>query len=64
MKQRYRPMGGFKTFPTAARFCRLFDEIRGFFRLQSHRNECLSLHQRRGLHRDRFARLMGMMAAA
>jgi putative transposase len=37
MKQRYRPMGGFKTFPTAVRFCRLFDEIRGFFRPQSHR---------------------------
>jgi putative transposase len=64
IKQRYRPMGGFKTFPTAARFCRLFDEIRGFFRPQSHRNECLSLRQRRCLHRDRFAQLMGMMAAA
>lgn len=64
LKQRYRPMGGFKIFPTAARFCRLFDEIRGFFRPQSHRNECLSLHQRRCLHQDRFAQLMGMMAAA
>jgi putative transposase len=64
LKQRYRPMGGFKTFLTAARFCRLFDEIRGFFRPQSHRNERPSLHQRRSLHRDRFAQLMGMMAAA
>jgi putative transposase len=64
MKPRYRPMGGFKTSPAAARCCRLFDEIRGCFRPQSHRNECLALHQRRGLHRDRFAQLMGMMAAA
>jgi putative transposase len=64
LKQRYRPMGGFKTFLTAARFCRVLDEIRGLFRPQSHRNQCLSLHQRRCLHRDRFAQLMGMMAAA
>jgi putative transposase len=64
IKQRYRPMGGFKAFPTAARFCRLFDEIRALFRPQSHRNQCLSLRQRRCLHRDRFAQLMGMMAAA
>lgn len=28
IKQRYRPMSGLKTFATAARFCRLFDEIR------------------------------------
>jgi putative transposase len=43
IQQRYRPMGGFKSFPTAARFCRLFDEIRAVFRPQSHRNQCLSL---------------------
>jgi putative transposase len=35
LKQRYWPMGGFKTFPTAARFCRLFDEIRSFFHIPS-----------------------------
>ena len=64
IKLRYRAMGGFKAFPTAARFCRLFDELRSFFRPQSYRNECLSLHQRRCLYRDRFAQLMGMMAAA
>jgi putative transposase len=64
LKQRYRSMGGFKTFPTAARFCRLFDEIRGFFRPQSHRNQSLSLKQRRAVHQERFAQLMSLMAAA
>jgi hypothetical protein len=49
---------------TAARFCRLFDEIRGFFRPQSRHNQHLSLTQRRRIHRDRFAQLMGMMVAA
>jgi putative transposase len=64
MKQRSRSMGGLKTFPTAVRCRRLFDEIRGVFRPQSHRHECLALHQRRCLHRDRLAQLMDMMAAA
>jgi putative transposase len=64
VKQRYRSTGGFKTFGTAARFCRLFDEIRALFRPQSHHNQRLSLTQRRRIHRDRFAQLMGMMAAA
>lgn len=64
IKQRARPMYGFKTFVTAARFCRVFDEIRAFCRPQSHHNQCLSLHQHRRLHRDRFAQLMEIMAAA
>jgi putative transposase len=64
IKQRYRPMCGFKTFATAARFCRVFDEIRGFLRPQSHRNQSLTLEQRRRIHQDRFSQLMEMMAAA
>jgi putative transposase len=63
IKQRYRPMCGPNTFTTAVCFCRLFDEIRALFRPQSHHNQCLSLHQRRCIHRDRFAQVMGMMAA-
>ena len=62
IKQRYRPMGGFTHGTTAARFCRLFDEVRAFLRPQSHRNQSLSLKQRRAIHRDRFAQLMGLMA--
>jgi putative transposase len=47
IKQRYRPMGGFKHGRTAARFCRVFDEVRDFLRPQSRRNQPLSLAQRR-----------------
>jgi putative transposase len=64
IKQRSRPMYGFNTFVTVARFCRLFDEIRAFCRPQPHHNQCLSLHQRRRLYRDRVAQLMEIMAAA
>jgi putative transposase len=64
IKQRYRPTGGLKTFATASRFCRLFDEIRAFLRPQLRRNQPLSLAQRRDIHRVRFANLMGMIAAA
>jgi putative transposase len=60
--QRYRPMGGFKHGTTAARFCGLFDEVRAFLRPQSHRNQSLSLQERRAIHQDRFAQLMGLTA--
>jgi putative transposase len=62
IKQRYRPMGGFKRATTAARFCRLFDEVRTFLRPQAHRNQSLSLAQRRAIHQERCAQLMGLMA--
>jgi putative transposase len=64
IKQRYRPTGGLKTFATAARFCCVFDEIRMFFRPQSRRNQPLTLAQRRCIHQERFAQVMGIMAAA
>jgi putative transposase len=64
IKQRYRPMGGFKRDTTAARFGRLFDEVRAFLRPQSHRNQSLSLTQRRAMHQERFAHLMSLMATA
>jgi putative transposase len=64
IKQRYRPTCGLKTFATASRFCRLFDEIRAFLRPQSHRNQFLTLEQRRRIHREQFARVIAMIAAA
>jgi putative transposase len=64
IKQRYRPTGGFNTFDAATRFCRVFDEVRAFLRPQSHRNHPLTLAQRRCLHQERFAHLMGIIAAA
>jgi transposase-like protein len=62
IKQRYQVTGGLKTIGTAARFCRLFDEIRAFLRPQSHRNQSLTLAQRRDIHQERCAHLMGIMA--
>jgi putative transposase len=64
IKQRYRPTCGLKTFATAARFCRLFDEVRAFLRPQTRRNQRLSLAQRRAISRTRFRQLLGIMAAA
>jgi putative transposase len=64
VKPRYRVTGGLKTFATAARFCRLFDEIRTFLRPQLRHNQQLSLAQRRDSHQVRFAHLMGLLAAA
>jgi putative transposase len=64
IKQRYRPTGGLKTLATAACFCRLFDELRAFLRPWSYRNQPLTLAQRRGIHRERWAQLMGIMTAA
>lgn len=52
IKQRYRPMYGRKTCDNAARFCRLFDEIRALLRPLSRRNQSLSLLQRRDIHRE------------
>jgi hypothetical protein len=56
--------GGLNTFGTAARCCRLFDEIRAFSRPQAHRHPSLTLAQRRDIHRERWAHLMGIMGAA
>jgi putative transposase len=64
IKQRYRPMGGFKHGTTAARFCLVFDEVRAFLRPQSHRNQPLSLAQRRSIHQAGFAQLLELLATA
>jgi putative transposase len=64
VKQRYRSMCGCKTFATAARFGRLFDEIRVFLRPQPRRNQGLSLKQRPAIRQARFTHLLAMMAAA
>jgi putative transposase len=54
VKQRYRPTCGLKTLAAAARFCHVFDEIRAFLRPRSHRNEPLTLEQRRRSPHERF----------
>jgi putative transposase len=57
-------MCGFKHSNTAARFCRVYDEVRSFLRPQKRHNQRLALTQRRRIHQERVAQLMGLMAAA
>lgn len=49
IKQRTHSMCGFKSFASAARCCRVYDELRHFFRVRSQRNESVSLAWQRTL---------------
>ena len=55
IKQRYYPMLGFKSFPSAQRFCRSFDELRNYFRSRRSPNEFVSSAQRRHQFISKFA---------
>jgi len=43
IKQRYYPMGGFGSFPSASRFCQAYDEQRDYFRYRTKPKERVSL---------------------
>ncbi len=64
IKQRTRPMGSFKRFVSAARFCRVYDEVRSFFRVRSQRNEPVSVPWQRIQHLSRMRPLMATLALA
>jgi transposase-like protein len=64
IKQRIRPMGGFKSVASASRFCRAHDKVRNFLRPHSRRNEVISLAQRRLLYTVRTRVLLTSLAAA
>ena len=64
IKQRTRPMGGFKSVESAKHFCRVHDEVRNFLRPRSQRNERVSLAQRRILYTARTRVLLTALAAA
>ncbi len=64
IKGRYRPMRGFKSVPSARRFCRAYDEVRNFLRPRSARGQRPSLGQRRWSHLRRVTRLLGLMERA
>ena len=64
IQPRYRPTTGLKTVVTAARFCRLFDEVRALRRPQTRRNPRLSRAPRRAIHQRRFRQLRRIIAAA
>ena len=54
IKQRYYPMRGFGNFTSAARFCRVFDEVRQFFRFRTMIGQSVSLALQRDLFRQYF----------
>jgi len=64
IKQRTRPMGGFKNVDSAKHFCRVHDEVRNFLRPRSCRHEVVSLAQRRLLYTARTRVLLTSLAAA
>ena len=64
IKQRTRPMGGFKSVASAKRFCRVHDEVRNFLRPRSRRNGVISLAQRRLLYMARTRVLLTSLTAA
>src|SRR5262249_52295253 len=64
VKQRTRPMLGFKRFASAARFCHAHDEVQNFLRVHTPgRRPALSRWQRQ-LHHHKFTLLREMMLAA
>jgi putative transposase len=64
VKGRYRPMRGFQTHTSAARFCRAHDEVRDFLRPAPRRKEHMSAARRRAIHVQRVAALRDMLAVA
>jgi putative transposase len=64
IKQRTRPMGGFKGVKSARRFCRVYDEVRNFLRPRTRRNEMVSLAQRRILYTAHTRVLLTSLAVA
>jgi len=64
IKQRTHSMCGFKSFVSAERFCRVYEEVRNFFRVRSRRNEAVSLAWQRTLHLGRVRVLMSTLTVA
>jgi putative transposase len=64
IKGRYRPMRGFKSTPSARRFCRAHGELRDFLRLRSHRRQRVPADQRRLRLLRRTVAVLGILEAA
>jgi transposase-like protein len=64
VKGRIRGMRGFKSFDAAERFCRSYDELRNFLRLQTHHNQHIPANRRRLLHLRRAAAALAIIEAA
>jgi putative transposase len=57
-------MRGFKSFDSAERFCRSYDELRNFFRLQTRHNQHVNANRRRLLHLRRATAALAILEAA
>jgi transposase-like protein len=64
VKQRTRPMLGFKRFDSAARFCCAHDEVQNFLRVHTHGRRPTPSRWQRQLHHHKFSLLREMMLAA
>jgi transposase-like protein len=64
IKGRCRPMRGFKSVPSARRFCRAHDEARDFLRLRSHHRQHVPADQRRLRLLRRTVAVLGVLEAA
>jgi putative transposase len=57
-------MRGFKSFASAERFCRSYDELRKFLRSRTRRNQHVPAHRRRLLHLRRATAVLAILEAA
>ena len=57
-------MRGFKSFASAERFCRSYDELRNFFRPCTRHNQYVSACRRRLLHLRRATSVLAILEAA
>jgi putative transposase len=64
VKGRIRCMRGFKSFGSAERFCRSYDELRDFLRLRTRHNQHVSARRRRLLHLRRTILALTILEAA
>jgi len=64
IKGRVRCMRGFKSFASAERFCRSYDELRNFLRPRTRHRQHVPANRRRLLHRRRAATALAILEAA
>jgi hypothetical protein len=57
-------MRGFKSFASAERFCRSYDELRDFLRRRSRHNQPVPASRRRLLHLQRATAALAILEAA
>src|SRR5919199_293922 len=64
VKGRIRCMRGFKSFASAERFCRVYDELRAFLRCRHRHNQHVPANRRRLLHLRRATTVLTILQAA